>query len=217
MEISEEVGLILKERRKMLRLTQQQLAKKAEITSGYISRLEHGGVELTRPTLQALLRALEISKNIANRFMAGIVVDGSELLEDGSLRDPSGLIYLVNGGMALPDGCAIVDQGPTIRPRYAVKLPNGSLVPLTDEKPKKYLDLKELPKGTRIDAFGHLRLSDERDTPLNDEEWKVIGTWRYLSPSKKKIASAMLKSLQICENLDRASQARGEEPIALEL
>lgn len=65
MEISKEVGFILRERRKMLRLTQQQLAKRAEITSGYISRLERGGTELTKPTLQALLRALEIPEIIA--------------------------------------------------------------------------------------------------------------------------------------------------------
>lgn len=217
MEINKEIGLIFKDRRKALRLTQQQVAEKTGVTDGYISRVERGGAELTKPTLQALLKALKIEKPIANRFIAGIVQPGSELLDDGSLRERNGLTYLATGGMALPAGCMIVDQGASVRPRWAIKLPSGGLIVTMDDDLAEWQG-KELPDGTMIDSRGHLRLpGEQRHTPLSDEEWRLVELWRYLSPSKKKIASAMLKSLQICENLDRASQARGEEPIALEL
>lgn len=47
--------------RKYRRLTQEQLAERAELTSGAISQLENGIINYTQPTLEALAYALNCS------------------------------------------------------------------------------------------------------------------------------------------------------------
>ncbi|MCM1232855.1 MAG: helix-turn-helix domain-containing protein [Ruminococcus flavefaciens] len=55
------LGNKVKERRRELRLTQTELAKKTSLTQTYLSMLERGRFEPTAPTIIRLAVALELS------------------------------------------------------------------------------------------------------------------------------------------------------------
>ena len=62
---------LLKNRRKLLKLTQQQLADKSNVSRNYISDIEHGKSTPTLETVNKLLKALgvdSVEKLIENEF-----------------------------------------------------------------------------------------------------------------------------------------------------
>lgn len=57
--VSKEIGQLLKDRRKALNLTRQDVASAVGMTDGYISRIERGAADMTNPTFYAICAALK--------------------------------------------------------------------------------------------------------------------------------------------------------------
>ena len=55
------LGNRIKNRRKEMKLTQEELAEKTELSQGYISQLEKSGFDPTAPVIIKLAVALEMS------------------------------------------------------------------------------------------------------------------------------------------------------------
>ena len=85
-----EIGQRIKYYRKLAGLTQEQLAQKTGLSQNYISMLEQNKVGFSKPTLEKIAQALNIS--VGDLFKEGTKEPESSL-PDSLLSDPDFIIH----------------------------------------------------------------------------------------------------------------------------
>ena len=85
-----EIGQKIKYYRKLAGLTQEQLAQKTGLSQNYISMLEQNKVGFSKPTLEKIAQALNIS--VGDLFKEGTKEPESSL-PDSLLSDPDFIIH----------------------------------------------------------------------------------------------------------------------------
>jgi transcriptional regulator with XRE-family HTH domain len=75
--ISKTLGQIIEERRKNLRITQVELASKANTSQGYISDLENG--KISNPTIGTILKIATILNLESSKLLVGLDNSAEEI------------------------------------------------------------------------------------------------------------------------------------------
>lgn len=187
MNVSKVLAKKIVERRKFeLRLTQEDLAKKAGISRSYVAQLEGGDINIRQPVVAALGKALNLSPNWGE--LLGVPTDRAVSFSNGETIMPSGEVLAA--GTSLP-----VVKGVSLNSNLELMsswLPDGE----EEDIPEVLEDIRdgavpaEFPDGAVIKHLG-----EPGNPELTPYEWRILSATRQLHPDYRGPALAILEGL----------------------
>ena len=178
--VSPELGSLLKHRRIQGKHSQRTLAATAQLSHSYISKIERGGVRISKPALSMVLAVLKV-EGLIHRIILALEEDSRfRVVEDVGLSAEDGTTYDLDGRITLPVGTTVENDLVTTPAglEFQVRFPAMTI------PPDNRFEGGILPCKSVIDREGVLRLPEimEEDFPGKDSadisESEVLNLWR---------------------------------------